>query len=51
MTVTVEGAILTATGIGYFVVGCLQLYKGSIPNFLIWSGYAVAQIGLILNLK
>ena len=47
----IEQLILTATGIGYLIVGVLQGFKGNIPNALIWCGYAAAQIGLFLNLK
>jgi hypothetical protein len=48
---TLEQMIVGATGIGYVTVGCLQLSKGSIPNAMIWIGYAFAQVGLLLNLK
>lgn len=48
---TVEQGIVMATGIGYVTVGILQLVKGSIPNAMIWVGYAFAQVGLCLNLK
>ena len=46
-----EKYILAATGIGYLVVGVLQLHKGSIPNAMVWSGYAFAQAGLWMMLK
>jgi hypothetical protein len=46
-----EQGIVIATGIGYVTVGVLQLVKGSIPNAMIWIGYAFAQVGLCLNLK
>jgi hypothetical protein len=48
---TVEQGIVFATGIGYVTVGVLQLVKGSVSNGMIWLGYAVAQCGLLLNLK
>lgn len=48
---TVEQGIVFATGVGYVTVGILQLVKGSIPNAMIWVGYAFAQVGLLLNLK
>jgi hypothetical protein len=48
---TIETTIVALTGIGYIVVGLLQLSKGSIPNAMIWIGYAFAQAGLLLNLK
>jgi hypothetical protein len=48
---TVEQGIVIATGIGYVTVGVLQLVKGSVPNAMIWIGYAFAQVGLLLNLK
>lgn len=43
--------ICAATGIGYFVIGCEQLYKKSYSNAIIWFGYSFAQIGLWMNLK
>lgn len=46
-----ETIIVTATGIGYLIVGILQATKGSVPNAMIWIGYAFAQVGLLLNLK
>jgi hypothetical protein len=48
---TIEQGIVILTGIGYVTVGVLQLVKGSIPNAMIWIGYAFAQVGLLLNLK
>lgn len=48
---SLETIIVTATGIGYLVVGVLQATKGSVPNAMIWIGYAFAQVGLLLNLK
>jgi hypothetical protein len=48
---TIEQLIVTATGIGYLIVGILQASKGSLANGMIWCGYAVAQYGLLLNLK
>jgi hypothetical protein len=47
----IEHWIVGATGVGYLVVGVLQLSKGSIPNALIWIGYAAAQVGLWMNIK
>jgi len=29
----------------------MQFTKGSIPNAMIWVGYAFAQVGLWINLK
>jgi len=46
-----EKYILGATGIGYLIVGILQLQKGSIPNTMVWTGYAFAQAGLWMLLK
>jgi hypothetical protein len=48
---TAEHYIVGATGLGYLIVGILQLTKGSIPNAMIWIGYAFAQVGLWLTLK
>lgn len=47
----IEYVIVGATGIGYAVVGVLQWLKGATGNGLMWVGYAVAQIGLFINLK
>jgi len=46
-----EKTIIAATGLGYLMVGVLQLRKGSIPNAMIWLGYSCAQIGLWMALK
>jgi hypothetical protein len=46
-----EKTIIAATGIGYLMVGILQLRKGSIPNAMIWLGYSFAQVGLWMALK
>ena len=48
---TIEHYIVGATGLGYLIVGVLQLLKGSIPNAMVWTGYAFAQVGLCLTLK
>ena len=46
-----EKIIVASTGAGYLVVGISQLFKGSIPNAMIWVGYAFAQVGLWMALK
>jgi len=46
-----EKTIIVATGLGYLMVGVLQLRKGAMPNAIIWLGYAFSQIGLWLALK
>jgi hypothetical protein len=46
-----EKTIIAATGLGYLLVGILQLKKGAIPNAVIWLGYSFSQIGLWLALK
>ena len=43
---TIEHYIVGATGIGYAIVGILRWCKGDIDNGLVWTGYALAQIGL-----
>ena len=43
---TIEHIIVGCTGIGYAVVEALRFYKGDVDNGLVWSGYALAQIGL-----
>jgi len=47
----IEKIIVATTGIGYVTVGLMQWYKGSIPNGMIWIGYAFAQVGLWINLR
>jgi hypothetical protein len=49
--VMVEMLIVGSTGIGYAIVGTLQGLKGEYSNMAIWIGYAIAQVGLFLNLK
>jgi len=46
-----EKTIIAATGLGYLMVGVLQLRKGSISNAMIWLGYSFAQVGLWMALK
>jgi len=48
---SIEHVIVGATGIGYLIVGVLQWVKGDLPNGMIWTGYAFAQVGLWLNIK
>lgn len=43
---SIEHWIVGATGIGYALVGLLRWTKGDIDNGLVWTGYALAQIGL-----
>ena len=43
--------IVAMTGIGYLIVGLMQLKKGAPANAVIWIGYAIGQTGLWLNLK
>lgn len=43
---TVEHWIVGATGCGYAIVGILRWTKGDVDNGLVWTGYALAQIGL-----
>jgi hypothetical protein len=46
-----EKTIIATTGLGYLMVGVLQLRKGAMSNAIIWLGYAFSQIGLWLALK
>jgi hypothetical protein len=48
---SIEHLIVGATGFGYAVVGVLQWLKGDLPNGMIWTGYAFAQVGLWMNIK
>lgn len=47
----IEAVLVGATGLSYFIVGVLQASKGATGNAVMWIGYAVAQIGLYMNLK
>ena len=47
---SIEHYIVGATGCGYAIVGVLQWLKGDIPNGMIWTGYAFAQVGLWMNI-
>ena len=47
----IEHLIVAATGIGYAIVGALQMTKGATGNAVMWIGYALAQVGLWINLK
>jgi hypothetical protein len=47
----IEHIIVAVTGLGYAIVGVLQLTKGATGNAVMWIGYAVAQVGLFVNLK
>ena len=47
----IEKIIVATTGFGYLTVGVMQFSKGSIPNAMIWIGYAFAQVGLWINLR
>ena len=49
--INVEQGIVGATGVGYLIVGVLQWSKGEISNGLLWTGYAIAQVGLWMNIK
>jgi hypothetical protein len=49
--INIEQLIVGATGVGYLIVGVLQWSKGEISNGLLWTGYAIAQIGLWLNIR
>lgn len=43
---TIEHIIVGLTGFGYAIVGFLRFWKGDIDNGLVWTGYAIGQIGL-----
>jgi hypothetical protein len=48
---SIEHLIVGATGVGYLIVGILQGLKGETANSIVWTGYAIGQVGLWLNLK
>jgi hypothetical protein len=50
-TFTWEHYIVLAVTIGYATVGILRLMKGDVGNFIVWTSYASANIGLIMLMK
>lgn len=48
---SLDSILVTLTGISYAIVGIMQLTKGATGNAIMWIGYALAQIGLWMNLK
>ena len=51
MNITIEQFLVAATGVSYAIFGGMQLSKGEIANAMIWSAYAFAQVGLLMNLR
>lgn len=43
--------LIIIIGIVYFAIGITQLMKGSVPNFIIYTGYAFSNIGLFMMAK
>ncbi len=43
--------LIIIIGIVYFAIGVTQLMKGSVPNFIIYTGYAFSNIGLFMMAK
>jgi len=43
--------LIIIIGVVYFGIGITQLFKGSIPNFIIYTGYAFSNIGLFMLAK
>ena len=48
---TWEHYIVATVAIGYAAVGILRLMKGDVGNFIVWTGYAFSNIGLIMLMK
>jgi hypothetical protein len=43
--------LIIVIGVVYFGIGITQLFKGSVPNFIIYTGYAFSNIGLFMLAK
>ena len=43
--------LIIIVGFVYFAIGIAQLMKGSVPNFIIYTGYAFSNIGLFMMAK
>jgi hypothetical protein len=43
-----NGALLSLVGIIYFIVGLNMFFNGKWALGMVWLGYAIAQIGLII---
>lgn len=43
--------LVALMGMVYFVVGCEQFYKGGIGTGIMFMGYAIGNIGLVLQVK
>ena len=43
--------LIIVIGLVYFAIGVTQLMKGSVPNFIIYTGYAFSNIGLFMMAK
>jgi hypothetical protein len=43
--------LIIIIGFVYFCIGITQLMKGSVPNFIIYTGYAFSNIGLYMLAK
>ena len=43
--------LIIVIGMVYFAIGITQLMKGSVPNFIIYTGYAFSNIGLFMMAK
>ena len=48
---TISHYIVSAVGVGYFVVGVQQYLKGSTGHAIMWIGYAIGNIGLFMTLE
>jgi hypothetical protein len=43
--------LIIVIGLVYFGIGLDQYFKGSLPNLIVYSGYAFSNIGLFLMAK
>lgn len=43
--------LVALMGMVYFVVACEQFYKGGIGTGIMFLGYAIGNIGLVLEVK
>jgi hypothetical protein len=43
--------LIIIIGLVYFAIGLDQYFKGSLPNLIVYTGYAFSNIGLYLLAK
>ena len=51
MNSNMEKYLIIGVAIVYAFIAIGQLFKGSVPNAIVWSGYAFSNIGLYMLAK